>query len=223
VTTLATAHGTVVLLELTDDELAAAHAALHPAAQAHAATLSPGRRRDFIAGRHALRAALAVLGALGSADDAALLGDDRGAPRMPAGAVGSISHKRTRAAALAAADDGATRGVDLERLVAGTVDISRRILTAREQAGIAALSGAARAHALAVRFALKEAIYKAVDPFVRRYVGFTEVELDLADEVAAVTIVDLARLPVEVEARWQELDGHVVATARARRVVPATR
>ena len=27
-------------------------------------------------------------------------------------------------------------------------------------------------------FSVKESIYKALDPFVRRYVGFTEVELD---------------------------------------------
>ena len=67
-----------------------------------------------------------------------------------------------------------------------------------------------------LRFAIKEAIYKAVDPIVRRYVGFTEVELDLAsDGSVAVTVLDLARLPVTVEAWWQELDGLWLATARA--------
>jgi len=45
-------------------------------------------------------------------------------------------------------------------------------------------------------------------------VGFTEVELDLGDDGScAITIVDPARLPVAVEARWQRLDQFWLASA----------
>ena len=65
-------------------------------------------------------------------------------------------------------------------------------------------------------FAIKEAIYKAIDPIVRRYVGFTEVELDVEDDGSVrVTVLDLARLPVDVEAWWREHDGSL-ARDRAR-------
>ena len=53
---------------------------------------------------------------------------------------------------------------------------------------------------------------------MRRYVGFTEVELDVGDDGSVVvTVLDLARLPVAIEAWWREHDGHWLATARARR------
>jgi hypothetical protein len=47
---------------------------------------------------------------------------------------------------------------------------------------------------------------------VRRYVGFTEVELDLA---AGCTV--RSALPLAIEAWWCEVDGYWLATARARR------
>jgi 4'-phosphopantetheinyl transferase EntD len=88
--------------------------------------------------------------------------------------------------------------------------IERRILTPREQQGISGRD-------VTLRFAIKEAIYKAVDPIVRRYVGFTEVELEVsADGSCTVHVVDASRLPVVVEAWWQERDGLWLATARAR-------
>jgi 4'-phosphopantetheinyl transferase EntD len=162
-------------------------------------------------GRAALRAALAELGC---AIDDAIARDDRGAPVVPAGFVGSIAHKPTRAIALAAraAADGARVGVDIERAVAPRQPIERRVLTERELAVI----GAGDRRAVTLRFAIKEAIYKAVDPFVRRYVGFTEVELDVgAPGACAVRVVDPARLPIAIAAWWCERDGYWIATARA--------
>jgi 4'-phosphopantetheinyl transferase EntD len=212
--TRTTPDGVVAVEVLADDGLEGAVAQLHPDERAVADGHGPARRRDFVAGRRALRAALAVLAIEPTAP---LLRDDRGAPILPAGVVGSISHKRERAVALVARADGATRGVDLERLGGGSaVDISAKILTARELAAIAGLTGEARTRAVRIRFALKEAIYKAVDPYVRRYVGFTEVEVELdpVAMVAEVEILDPARLPVRAVARWQELEGHVLATAR---------
>lgn len=166
--------------------------------RAHADALSPVRRREFAAGRAALRAALGF--------DAAILPDDRGAPVLPAGYVGSISHKGELAAGLVARDDGARIGVDLEVAAPSRQAIERRILTPREQA---AISG----RQITLAFAIKEAIYKAIDPFVRRYVGFTEVELELGGEGGCLV---RSALPLAIEAWWCEHAGYWLATARAR-------
>jgi 4'-phosphopantetheinyl transferase EntD len=133
--------------------------------------------------------------------------DDRGAPVLPAGWVGSIAHKRDRAAALAAVDDGARVGVDLEHARAPRGPIEHRVLTERELAVIR------EPREVTLYFAIKEAIYKAVDPFVRRYVGFHEVELALED--AGIVVVTSA-LPLAIEAWWREHEGCWLATARAR-------
>jgi 4'-phosphopantetheinyl transferase EntD len=193
---LALAHGACVIVEL-DDE-AGALARLAPAEQDRAAQLGPVRRGEFIAGRTALHLALG--------SDAPILADDRGAPSLPAGWVGSVSHKRALAAALVAPAGSGRVGVDLERAVPPRGDIAGRVLTAREQA---ALTDGGRG--VTLRFAIKEAIYKAIDPYVRRYVGFTEVELDLAGDAVTVTTA----LPFAIEATWREHAGHWLATAYA--------
>jgi len=158
-------------------------------------------------GRIALRAALGELGCVAGE----IANDERGAPIVPAGFVGSISHKRGRAAALAARDDGARVGVDLERAVAPRQPIERRVLTARELAALGDRT------TVTLAFAIKEAIYKAVDPFVRRYVAFGEVELAIGGHGACgVHAVEPSRLPAAIDAWWCERDGYWLATARAR-------
>jgi enterobactin synthetase component D / holo-[acyl-carrier protein] synthase len=205
---LALAHGACVIVELAEpDDAEAALAQLAAAEQQRAAELAPVRRRDFIAGRTALRLALAEAPAAG----AAMLSDDRGAPVLPAGWVGSLSHKGGLAAALVAPAGAGHVGVDLERAVAPRADIARRILTPREQAALDARAPG-RGAEVTLRFAIKEAIYKAIDPYVRRYVGFTEVELEL--DVADAVVVTTA-LPFAIEARWRAHGGHWLATARA--------
>lgn len=169
----------------------------------HAARLPDTRRREFVAGRTALRSLLG--------EPVAILPDDRGAPRLPTGWVGSISHKGAVAAALIAPAGDGFVGLDIEVAAAPRQAIENRILTARERQHVRDGRDVTRS------FAIKEAIYKAVDPIVRRYVGFTEVELDIAaDGSCVVHVLDVARLPVVVDAWWQERDGLWLATARAR-------
>ena len=165
------------------------------------------RRRELAAGRAALRSALADLGVTSTP---AILADDRGAPVLPAGFVGSISHKAERAAALVAPAGQGFVGIDIELAAPARLAIEKRILTPREQTRVSGRD-------VTLYFSIKEAIYKAIDPIVRRYVGFTEVELDVrADGSVDVTVIDVARLPVAIEAAWREHDGHWLATARAR-------
>ncbi len=195
-----TAHGRCVLVTLDDDELADALAALPTAERALAETLSAIRRRDLIAGRTALHLAAGEFGS-------PFLTSPRGAPILPGGWVGSISHKGATAAAIIAAASDGWVGIDLERAAEPRVDIARRILTAREQEALPD-----RGRAVTLRFAIKEAIYKAVDPIVGRYVGFTEVELEIGEGTASVS----SALPATIEATWREHGDHWIATARAR-------
>jgi 4'-phosphopantetheinyl transferase EntD len=207
-----TPHGLVVIVDLVDDALADALERLPAAERAYAATLGSVRRAEHVRGRSALHAAMAALAP--TVADIPILADDRGAPVLPPGWVGSVSHKASRAAALvtrASPISGARVGVDLEHAAPSRTDISKRILTPKELEDIAAHPERGRATTL--RFSIKEAIYKAVDPFVRRYVGFTEVELDVQTGVAHVT----SELPFAIETTWEERDGFWLATARAQR------
>jgi enterobactin synthetase component D len=192
-----TPHGRCLIVEVDDtaplvgDELSIA------------AALGPVRKREFIAGRAALRSLLG--------EPVAIVPDDRGAPMLPAGWVGSISHKGDRAAALIAPAGDGFVGLDIELAAPPRQPIEKRILTARE------LERIRDGRDVTLHFAIKEAIYKAIDPMVRRYVGFTEVELEIArDGSCSVQVIDAARLPVVVEAWWQERDGLWLATARGR-------
>ncbi len=158
--------------------------------------IAEGEGEPRALGRAAMRDALAM-------PTADIPSDDRGAPVMPAGWLGSISHKRGIAAALVARDDGrgVRIGVDLEHAVAPRQPIERRILGPRERF--------TDRREVSLYFAIKEAIYKAIDPFLRRYVGFLEVEVSLADRRVTTA------LPVAVDIWWSEHAGYWLATARA--------
>lgn len=215
-------HGLVALWNVPqgEAELARAHASLHPDERAFADTLAPPRRRDWLAGRIALRAALA---AAGLADDAPLLRDDRGAPRVPPLASASLSHKGGWAAAVAAQRrDDRSLGLDLEHAAPSRIDISARVCTARELAELAALPEHERGLAVTLRFSAKEAVYKAIDPWLRRYVGFREVEVELAADGSGRALAVSPRLRSElgravIELSWAQVGEHWLCTAAAAR------
>jgi 4'-phosphopantetheinyl transferase EntD len=188
-------------------------ASLTPGERAFSAAFPPARHSTWVAGRLALASALSALGA----PRASLLADARGAPLLPRGFVGSVSHKRQIAVALATVDEGARVGVDVEDLGPLRQDISRRVLTAAEHAAVDALLPEARWDAVKIRFSIKESIYKALDPFVQRYVGFKEAEIDLGPPVAVRLSLAGGEGPFAVEATWTEIEGRVVSTAWIRR------
>jgi 4'-phosphopantetheinyl transferase EntD len=192
-----------------DDALAR----LHVDERAHAGSLAPIRRRDWTAGRAALRAAL---DAAGLACDAPVLADDRGAPVLPAGVQGSVSHKQGIAVALAAPSGPARIGVDVERHAPTRLDVSSRILTPAELATLST-DPLLRGQQVALRFSIKEAIYKAIDPFVRRYVGFREVAVWPDASGAAIVEPLSSDLPPTIDAAWILVGDLVIATARATR------
>ena len=163
--------------------------------------VEPAGTPTFAAGRRALCEAFGEQIEIGR--------DDRGAPIVPRG-HGSIAHKAGREHTVAAAIwSPSLIGIDIERALAPRQPIETRILTPREHG----LIGADRRR-VALVFAIKEAIYKAVDPVVRRYVGFTEVELDLEAGTAS------SKLPLEIAFWFTEVTDPEplwLATARATR------
>jgi 4'-phosphopantetheinyl transferase EntD len=211
-------HGRCVGVRLPDMDGvidALARVALVSEERAFAEHLAPLRRRTWVGGRVALRQALARSGL----DSPALLTDARGAPMLPAGIVGSVSHKAQIAVALVSAT-AAPVGVDVELDAPSRTDIASRVLTESESGEVARLDGRMRAREVLLRFSAKEAIYKALDPFVRRYVAFQEVAVTpLPDGRARVqAFLRDGEGPFAIDVRWFRHEGLVVTTARVERV-----
>ncbi|ACY18374.1 4'-phosphopantetheinyl transferase family protein [Haliangium ochraceum] len=178
-----------------------------------ASALAARRQPTWVAGRLALRAALQRLGA----SPGPLLVSARGAPTLPEGFVGSISHKADLAVALAARDEGWRVGVDIERSTMGEQDISRRVLTPGEIDALSELPDGLRNQYVMVSFSLKESIYKSIDPYLNRYVGFHEMAVALREDGGAeVTSLLSSGEALEVQGWWFLREGRVLTCARAR-------
>jgi len=189
-------------------------------------TLSPARRPTWLAGRIALHSALRDLGL----DHGPILVTRQGAPELPQTAVGSISHKRTLAVALAAPKvDGLSLGVDIEPIPGqppspnesgwdNRPDISSRVMTPAELATLAAVPEGLRRRQVVLHFSIKEALYKAINPLLGRYVSFQEATvLPHRDGSVAVTLaLSKGEGPFAAEARFTEVDGHILVTAAIR-------
>jgi 4'-phosphopantetheinyl transferase EntD len=200
--------------------------ALHPQELELVETLPEARRTLFISGRVALRAAIDRVDR--HATSAALLRNARGAPTIPRGLVGSISHKRRMAVAIVAPGSTepqarTTIGIDIEErahLRPGMRDIAPRILTNTELRMLPD-SGVSRNETVLLFFALKEAIYKAIDPYVERHVRFQEVEVEphdslLTDAGSGSVMLNLPEFATQsptVAVHWWKDDNHVFAIA----------
>lgn len=164
---------------------------LHPGEQALCAPWGDKRKATFIAGRRALRAALRTAGIAEDVVVAAIGRDARGAPVLPAGVCGSVTHKDHVAAALVEVGGNGFVGIDLEvedGFDAVRIDrLATQVLTPREQQTLPTELDERRRAVLA-RFSLKEALYKALDRHVGRYVGFLDVEVDVDDNAAVFNV-----------------------------------
>jgi phosphopantetheine--protein transferase-like protein len=193
---------------------------LHPDEAAFVHSSPAARRMTFIGGRVALRAAMAALGP-GDADGPPpmpILSTPRGAPAMPPGFVGSISHKRELAVAIAARAEPTPRttiGIDVEVSRPLRADIAPRVLTPAERGAMAGLTGAARDAAVLFHFAAKEAIYKALDPWVQRMVSFQEVEIATTPERGLHVRLALTRGEGPFEVELQEVRANALVLAVA--------
>jgi 4'-phosphopantetheinyl transferase EntD len=137
------------------------------------------RRNEYFATRHLARLALTELAVPGCP----ILNNPDRSPRWPRGVVGSLSHTDTWCGvALTRQIDGICGlGIDLERVGSVSSEVEQRISSARELS-------ASDSTAASLRFSAKEALYKAIFPFVNRFVGFLEVEIHLDDDRRAFTV-----------------------------------
>ena len=145
---------------------------LLPAERDAVARAVPERVAEYTTGRHLARTALARFGV---PPVAIPTGGDR-APVWPAGFVGSVTHcPGYRAAAVARSSDLAALGIDAEPdvpLPAGTLEV---VASDAERAALAALPpGPAWDRLL---FSVKEAVFKAWHPLMRRWLGFEEADV----------------------------------------------
>jgi 4'-phosphopantetheinyl transferase EntD len=195
--------------------------------------LSPARRATFVAGRLAMRFAMqAAAPAVPPESAGPILRTMRGGPALPPTVAGSVSHKRDAALALMMACEPYPQGadvavgVDLEhrptRQDLARPSIAHRILTAHELDALSALAHdpLAQRDRVILSFAIKEAVYKAIDPTVQRYVRFTEVALHFTNEgTVAVTLLlpELASGSLTVRAHYALDTRWIIATAIAQR------
>ena len=146
---------------------------LFPEEEALVAKAVEKRRREFATARNCAHRALARLGVAA----APIVRGERGAPRWPAGIVGSITHcAGYRAAALARAGDMLTIGIDAEPdevLPDGVIDL---VSLPDERARLRDLTAADTCWDRLL-FSAKEAVYKAWFPLAGRWLGFDEADI----------------------------------------------
>lgn len=200
--------GEYVCLEVPDSWGALA-GGLHDAELAYSAQFGPRRRISWAAGRIALRRALARVGV---ADCGPLLSTSRGAPALPGGLRGSISHKGRVAVGFAAAGTTACLGADVESTSPERPAIYTRALTGRERASIDQLAGWRRWAEVVERFSVKEAIFKAVDPILGRVIPLTEVDLVRGEHGWSTgNALSLGGAPIALRVVVVQVRGHVIS------------
>jgi 4'-phosphopantetheinyl transferase EntD len=174
---------------LVDDQLFASE-------RAYIENAVPKRRAEFGTARLCARRGFGALGV----PPAAIVPDDDGAPRWPAGVVGSITHTAGYCAVVLSRDPPVRSvGLDVETLQdleAGLVD---SILTTRERRWLDAQPQSRQADLSVVFFSAKEAFYKCQYPITRTFLEFGDVELELSpDERRFVARASVPGLPPAV-------------------------
>lgn len=117
-----------------------------------------------------------------------ILKNEFGAPILPNDVIGSLSHKNNYVAAitqrkstLPSAHPFHCIGIDIEKTShKSAFQFQRRILTENERSDVdkeLLLPLLSKEADIMLRFSIKESIYKAIHPIVKRYVGFQEVEV----------------------------------------------
>jgi 4'-phosphopantetheinyl transferase EntD len=133
------------------------------------------RRREFTTVRGCARQALARLGY----DPAPILPGERGAPRWPAGIVGTMTHcEGYRACALALDRDVRTLGVDAEPDAPLPEGVLEAIALTEELAMLRDLEARSPGvHWDRLLFSAKEAVYKAWFPLAGKWLDFSEARI----------------------------------------------
>ncbi|MFJ8147926.1 4'-phosphopantetheinyl transferase [Streptomyces sp. NPDC096048] len=154
------------------------HHPLYPEEEALVARAVAKRRREFTLVRSCARRAMEKLGVPAQP----VLSGERGAPRWPAGLVGSMTHcDGYCAAALVRATDLASLGIDAEPdgplpdgvlpTVSLPVEAERLRRLAEERPGV---------HWDRLLFSAKESVYKAWFPLTGQWLDFMEADIEIS-------------------------------------------
>ena len=193
---------------------------LHKEEAAYARTLKGHRQVSWVGGRLALRQALRPL----ISSPPGVLTGPFGEPLLPERISASVSHKKHLADAMAARGMHGHLGIDLEEPGRDRSGIASRVLRPEELEAVDALPESRRWTAILLRFSLKEALYKALFPRVRRYVGFEEARVrpGLDGQAQIDLFLKEEEGPFQVEARYHWIENHLLAAIRLQ-PIPASR
>ncbi|WP_223736145.1 4'-phosphopantetheinyl transferase family protein [Streptomyces purpurogeneiscleroticus] len=180
---------------------------LHPAEADAVRNALPGRRAEYTTGRHCARRALAGLGV--TAD--AISRDPKGAPRWPAGIVGSITHcEGYRAAAVVRTTHARALGIDAEPnqpLAEGVLEV---VALPQEQAHLADLrTRRTDIHWDRLLFSAKESVYKSWYALTGTPLWFDDAVLDFDARNGTFTarVVRPGGPGTTLRGRWTEHNG----------------
>jgi 4'-phosphopantetheinyl transferase EntD len=192
---------------------------LRPAERAYAEGLVGFRQMSWVGGRIAMHKALGALG-MGQGD---VLTGAYGEPILPKNSTGSISHKDGLAVALAARASHGHVGVDLETSGGPARNVASKVLGAEELMHIQSLPEDRQWPETLMLFSIKEAVYKALFPYVKRYVDFQEahVALDFNGPCTVLLNLENGEGPFRVEARLHWLGDRILSAVRIRPESPS--
>ncbi|MEU9189296.1 4'-phosphopantetheinyl transferase superfamily protein [Streptomyces sp. NPDC048484] len=150
---------------------------LYPEEEALIARAVEKRRREFTVVRGCARRAMEKLGV----PPQALLPGERGAPRWPAGLVGSMTHcEGYAAAALARAVDLASLGIDAEPHQPLPEGVLSSVALPDEDRRLRVLAGEhPLIHWDRLLFSAKESVYKAWFPLTGKWLDFAEADIEV--------------------------------------------
>lgn len=146
---------------------------------------------------------------------------EHGAPLLPPGFLGTISHKDRLAAGAVCSGDSRSEGVgiDLERATHKSWSrIGDRLLTADELNSLGQHSGLSAEGDVMLRFSFKEAIFKALHPWVQRYIEFHEAQVFPEADGTAKAVMNLkCNEAVRLSLQWQKIGEYFLTVVRAYR------
>lgn len=168
-----------------------AQAPLFPAEEAAISRAAPARRREFVTVRACARKALEELGV----EPVGIPPGLGGAPRWPAGVIGSLTHcEGFRAAAVARASQWRSLGIDAEPRAPLPDEVASLVASPQERRALAVARADAVTDAVmdartetaadvpweTVLFSGKESVYKAWYPLAGRFLDYPDVHLEVA-------------------------------------------
>lgn len=191
--------------------------------------LQPERKLTFAGGRVAVRRAMELLdadgGVGGGSELRPVLSSPIGAPLLPGGWLGSITHTGGLAVAAVAepplnAGGPFAVGIDVEHESRPTSPrLASRILSVSERATLGAQPGLGAPADALLRFSVKEALYKALHPLVCARIPWLSVSVQpRADGSCAVGVSELEAATgtrLRAHASWERHEGYFIATAAA--------